>query len=115
MNPVPSEFKNAMTEWVELKVHIKDARKDILVLSAREKALQKFIKQYMAEQEIDSVNVLQKRVNFKKKLAKGSITRDVIRKGLTQYFGANETAIEGAYQAILDAAPNVERQTLSLI
>jgi hypothetical protein len=115
MNPVPSDFKNAMTEWVELKLNIKDARKDISVLNAREKELQKVIKTYMAEQEIDSVNVLQKRVNFKKKVAKGTITRDVIRKGLTQYFGANETTIEGVYQAILDAAPNVERQTLSMI
>lgn len=109
------QFKTAMTSWVELKTQLKEARKDLSVLSTREKELQKVIKTYMGSQEIDTVNVLNKKVNFKKRLAKGSITKAVIRKGLINYFGQeDETQIDGIFQAIMDAAPSVERQSLTL-
>jgi len=100
------DFKAAMTEWVALKAQLAAARKDLSVLNTREKDLRKFVTKHMAENEIDTVKVQDKvKVNFKKKKTKAPITKDVIKKGLTSYFGGNEAQVEGAFQAILDAAP----------
>jgi hypothetical protein len=38
----------------------------------------------------------------------------VIKTGLATFFGEDEVRAEGAYQAILDAAPSVERESVSL-
>jgi UDP-N-acetylmuramoylalanine-D-glutamate ligase len=100
------DFKQAMTEWVALKAQLAAARKDLSVLNGREKDLRKFVTRHMKEQEIDTVKVQDKvKVNFKTKKTKGPLTKDVIKKGLSTFFGGNEAQIEGAFQAILDAAP----------
>ena len=65
----------------------------------------------MAENEIDTVKVQDKvKVNFKKKKTKAPITKEVIKKGLHTFFGGNEAQVEGAFQAILDAAPTKETE-----
>jgi hypothetical protein len=95
-----------MTEWVGLKAQLAAARKDLSVLNGREKDLRKYVTEHMARNEIDTVRVQDKvRVNFKKKKTRGSLTKDVIKAGLRSFFGGNEAQIEGAFQAILDAAP----------
>jgi len=100
------DFKSAMTEWVGLKAQLAAARKDLSVLNGREKDLRKYVTEHMARNEIDTVRVQDKvRVNFKKKKTRGSLTKDVIKAGLRSFFGGNEAQIEGAFQAILDAAP----------
>jgi hypothetical protein len=100
------DFKAAMTEWVALKAQLAAARKDLSVLNKREKDLRAYVTKTMKEQEIDTVKVQDKvKVNFKTKQTKAPITKDVIKKGLTNYFGGNEAQVEGAFQAILDAAP----------
>jgi hypothetical protein len=100
------DFKSAMTEWVGLKAQLSAARKDLSVLNGREKDLRKYVTEHMARNEIDTVRVQDKvRVNFKKKKTRGSLTKDVIKAGLRSFFGGNEAQIEGAFQAILDAAP----------
>jgi hypothetical protein len=43
-----------------------------------------------------------------------SITKDVIKKGLGSFFGGNDAQVEGAFQAILDAAPVKETEGVSL-
>jgi hypothetical protein len=103
------DFKNAMTEWVALKAQLAAARKDLSVLNVREKELRQFVTEHMARNEIDTVKVQDKvKVNFKKKKTKGSITKDVIKTGLRSFFGGNEAQVEGAFQAIVDAAPTKE-------
>ena len=103
------DFKAAMTEWVALKAQLAAARKDLSVLNGREKDLRKFVTKHMKENEIDTVKVQDKvKVNLKKKKTRGGITKDVIKKGLGTFFGGNEAQIEGAFQAILDAAPEKE-------
>lgn len=103
------DFKAAMTEWVTIKAQLLAARKDLSVLNGREKDLRKFVTLHMQQQEIDTVRVHEKvKVNFKLKKTKGAITKDVIKKGLGTFFGGNEAQVEGAYQAILDAAPTKE-------
>jgi hypothetical protein len=100
------DFKNAMTEWVGLKTQLAAARKDLGVLNQREKDLRKFVTEHMVAQEIDTVRVQDKvKVNLKTKKVKAPITKDVIKTGLTAFFGGNEAQVEGAFQAILDAAP----------
>ena len=111
---VSENFRDAMGEWVELKKQLAGARKDISILNKREKDLRTFIKTYMSKQEIDTVKVQDQKVSLKKTTVKGSITREVIKTGLGTFFGDDEVRAEGAYQAILDAAPSVERESVSL-
>jgi len=63
----------------------------------------------MARNEIDTVRVQDKiKVNLKTKKTRGGLTKDVIKKGLSTFFGGNEAQVEGAFQAILDSAPEKE-------
>ena len=109
------DFKTAMTEWVTLKAQLAAARKDLSVLNKREKDLRKFVTQQMKEREIDTVKVQEKvKVNYKVKKAKGTITKAVILEGLRKFFGGNEAQVEGAWTAIQDAAPVVEKAGVSV-
>jgi hypothetical protein len=98
------DFKNATNEWIAIKTQLAAARKDLSTLNQREKELRKFVTKHMGENKIDTVNVQDKvKVNFKVKKVKGSITKEVIRKGLHTFFGGNEVQVEGAFNAIQDA------------
>jgi hypothetical protein len=98
------DFKNATNEWIAIKTQLAAARKDLSVLNQREKELRKFVTNHMAENDIDTVKVQDKiKVNLKVKKSKGSITKEVIRRGLSTYFGGDEVRIEGAFNAIQDA------------
>ena len=109
------DFKAAMTEWVALKAQLAAARKDLTVLNKREKDLRKYVSEHMKENEIDVVRVQDKvKVSCKVKKTRGSITKEVILKGLRSFFGGNETQVEGAWQAIQDAAPEQERTSVSV-
>ena len=109
------EFKSAMTEWITLKTQLSSARQDLKVLNQREKELRGFVTRHMAQNEIDTVKVQDKiKVNFKNKTVRGSITKDVIRKGLSDFFGGNEAQGDGAIQAIQDAAPTKEVSSVSV-
>jgi len=104
-----------MTEWVGLKAQLAAARKDLSVLNGREKDLRKVIEVKMKTEEIDTVKIQDKvKVNFKMKKTKGSLTKDVIKTGLGMFFGGNEAQVEGAFQAILDAAPIKETPSISI-
>jgi Family of unknown function (DUF5760) len=109
------DFKNAMTEWVTLKAQLAAARKDLSVLNKREKDLRKFVTTHMKQNEIDTVKVKEKvKVNLKVKKTKGAITKNVILEGLRKFFGGNEAQVEGAWNAIQDAAPTKETPSVSV-
>ena len=110
------DFKSAMTEWVTLKSQLASARKDLSVLNKREKDLRVFVTRHMAQNEIDTVRVQDTsiKVNLKTKTAKGSITKDVIIKGLKTFFNGDEAATEGAWNAIQDAAPTKEVNSVTV-
>jgi hypothetical protein len=109
------DFKTAMTEWVSLKAQLAAARKDLSVLNQREKDLRQFVTHHMKQNEIDTVRVQDKiKVNLKTKKTRGGITKDVIKKGLHSFFGGNEAQVEGAFQAIIDAAPTQEKTGVSV-
>ena len=109
------DFKAAMTEWVALKAQLAAARKDLGTLNTREKDLRKFVTQHMQQNEIDTVKVQDKvKVNFKVKKSKGTITKEVILKGLRTFFGGNEAQIEGAWNAIQDSVPIKETGSVTV-
>jgi hypothetical protein len=110
-----SDLKSIMTEWIELKKHITKARKDISVLSKREKELSEIIKQSMVKNDVEDVKIQDNKVRLRTKNAKGGITKDVIQTGLTAYFSGDTVKVEGAMKAILDSAPVKQRATLSLL
>ena len=93
-----------MTEWVALKAQLAAARKDLTTLNKREKELRKFVTMHMKNNEIDTVKVQDKvKVNYAVKKVKGSITKEVIKKGLLVYFDGDEVKAEGAWNCIQDA------------
>lgn len=109
------DFKTAMNEWVQLKAQLSAARKDLTTLNQREKDLRKFVTVHMSVNEIDTVRVRDKiKVNLKKKTTKGGLTRDVIKQGLSTFFGGNEAQVDGAFQAILDAAPEKQVESVTV-
>lgn len=104
-----------MIEWIELKKHITQARKDLSVLAKREKELSAVIKQNMIQNDVDDVKVQENKVRLRTKNAKSSITKDVIQTGLMTYFSGDAVKVEGAMKAIIDSAPVKQRSTLSIL
>jgi len=108
-------FKQAMTEWVGIKTQLTSVRKDLTVLNKREKELREFVTKQMIDLEIDAVKVRDKiKVNLKRKKIKGSITKEVILKGLTAYFHGDQVKAEEVFRHIQDAAPVKEKSTVSV-
>ena len=104
------DFKNATNEWIAIKTQLAAARKDLGTLNQREKELRQFVTEHMARNEIDTVRVQEKvKVNLKVKTTKGALTKDVIKAGLRSFFGGNDAQVEGAFQAIQDAAPTKKK------
>lgn len=109
------DFANAMNEWIALKAQLAAARRDLSVLNKREKELKQFVTVHMAQNDIDTVKVRDKvKVNLKKKKSKGGITKDVIRKGLGNYFNDDGALVDAAMQSILDAQPVKEVASVSV-
>jgi Family of unknown function (DUF5760) len=106
--------KETIKQWIDLKSDITNARKDIAVLNKREKELRQAIKRFMIDVKTDEVEVEQKKVVYKSRMAKGSLTREVIKNGLLSFFG-NQTQADGCFQAIVDAAPETLRDSVSLV
>ena len=103
-----------MVEWSELKDQLKGARKDLKVLNTREKDLNLYIKKFMDMKKIDACKVKQNKVSLAKKTSRGGLTKDTVLKGLTSFFEHDNAKAESAMNAILDARPTTERQTLTV-
>lgn len=110
-----ADLKTIMTEWIALKKHITQARKDMSVLTKREKELAELIKQSMVQNDVDDVKIQENKVRMRTKNARGGITKDVIQSGLTTYFSGDTVKVEGAMKAIIDSAPVKQRSTLSIL
>jgi hypothetical protein len=113
-----TEIKDVMTEWLELKAQLKAARADLGVLNKREKDLKQIVENFMKSQATDGekveVKLNQNKVSLSSKNVKGSMTKEAVLQGLRNFFGNNEAQVEGAFQAIQDAIPVKERNTLSI-
>jgi Family of unknown function (DUF5760) len=108
-------FKQAMTEWVGIKAQLASVRKDLTVLNKREKELREFVTHQMKTLEIDTVKVRDKvKVNLKTKSKKGSITKDVILRGLRAYFSGDEERTKAAFESIQNAVDVKETSSVSV-
>jgi hypothetical protein len=107
-------LKTVITEWIDLKKHLASARKDIQVLSKREKALAEDIKTMMLENEVEDVKIQDKKIKLRTKTVKAGITKDVIQHGLSVFFSGDAVKVETVIKTIVDNAPSKERTTLLL-
>ena len=110
-----ADLKSVVTEWIDLKKHIAQARKDLSILTKREKMLSDVIKQNMVQNDVEDLKVQDNKVRMRTKNAKGSITKDVIQTGLSSYFSGDTVKVEGAMKAIIDSAPVKQRSNLSIL
>ncbi len=101
-----------MSEWVELKKQLAEARTDMKVLNTREKALKQYIMSYMKDNGIDNVNLKKGKVALKTSKKKGSLTQPLVKNGLLIFFNQNESEVERAMNCIID---NIEEKEMSAI
>lgn len=111
---ITEDFRRAMTEWVELKKQLAEARKDMKVLTDREKELKEFIKTSMKNQQIDTVNLRKGKVSLKTSKRKGTLTRKAVEEGLSKFFSGDEVKVESALNAIYDTIGEVQSDNISL-
>ena len=111
---ISDDFRKAMAEGVELKKQLAEARKDMKVLTDREKELKDIIKNTMKTQQIDTVNLRKGKVNLKTSKRKGTFTKKAVESGLSKYFGGDEAKLEGAMNAIYDTIGEVQSENISL-
>jgi hypothetical protein len=114
MSGITDEFRKAMSDWVELKVQLVEARKDMKVLNDREKELKQFIKNYMENQKIDNVNLKKGKVSLRKTNKKEGMTIKKVQDGLLIYFQQDEVRTEAAMNCIKDNLETSETSIISL-
>ena len=109
-----TEFKQRMQEWVTIKKQLKEVRKDISVLTSREKELKKFIQVYMKQNEIDACNLQDAKVSYTQRKYKGTFNRDVVRRGLSVYFSGNEEIINTVMTVIESQLESGHKDSISV-
>lgn len=111
---ITDEFRTAMSQWVEIKTQLGDARKDMKILNAREKQLKEFIKGYMKSKELDLVNLKKGKVSIRTTTKRATFTKDSVQAGLTIFFTGDEVSVERAMTCIIDNLPTSEAEVISL-
>lgn len=111
---VSEQFRNAMSDWVEIKKQLTSARKDMKILNGREKQLKEFIKNYMKSQKIDLVNLKKGKVTLRVTQKKSSFTKAAVMNGLTVYFQGDEAKVESVMTCILDNLDTSQSEVISL-
>ena len=114
MAEISPEFRDKMTEWVELKKQLTEARKDMAVLNKREKELKKYIGEYMKVQGIDNINLRKGKVSRRTTQKKPTFSKKAVEEGLGVYFQGDEVRVEAAITCINDNLPTEERDVISL-
>lgn len=114
MTEITDDFRRSMSEWVELKKQLIDARKDMSLLNKREKELKTFIMGYMKKQKIDNINLTKGKVSLKSSKKKGSMTIAAVRSGLNTFCNNDETEVERAINCIMDNIEEKESDAISL-
>jgi hypothetical protein len=108
-------FKDAMTEWTNLKKQLDHAKKDIKVLNNQEKALREFIRDYMQSKEIDVCNVHGgSKVLLKTRTSTYGFNKNFVKTALVKYFNNDDAKAEHVYQFIIDQLEVRETSSVSL-
>ena len=111
---ISDQFRNAMSDWVELKKQLTSARQDMKILNNREKQLKEFIKNYMKTSKIDLVNLKKGKVTLRSSIKTGSMTKAAVKNGLNIYFQGDEVRTEAAIHCIIDNIEKTESDVISL-
>lgn len=114
MGEVSDEFRSRMSEWVNLKKQLTEARKDMKVLNTKEKELKKYIMGYMSTEGIDNINLKKGKVSVRKSNKREALTKDRVQKGLLVYFQEDEVRTEAAMNCIMDNLETKESSVISL-
>jgi len=111
---ITNDFRTAMSQWVELKKQLTEARKDMKVLNTREKELKTFIQGYMKEEKIDKVNLKKGKVSLRTSKKRAPFTKKAVQTGLVVYFDGDETKAETVMNFIVDNLEVNESNSISL-
>jgi hypothetical protein len=108
-------FKEAMSEWTNLKSQLENAKKDLKVLNTQEKTLREYIRDYMQTKEIDVCNVQGgSKVILKTRTTTFGFNRSFVKAALVKYFNNDEARAEQVYQFIIDQLDTKETSSVSL-
>jgi len=114
MAEISNEFRDKMTEWVDLKKQLSEARKDMAILNKREKDLKNYIGEYMKVQGIDNINLRKGKVSRRTTQKKPTFSKKAVEQGLGIYFQGDEVRVEAVITCISDNLPSDERDVISL-
>ena len=114
MAEISTEFRVKMTEWVDLKKQLTEARKDMSILNKKEKELKKYIGDYMKDQGIDNINLKKGKVTRRTTEKKPTFSKKAVEEGLGVYFQGDEVRVEAAVTCISDNLPSEPRDVVSL-
>lgn len=114
MSEITDEFREKMSEWVELKKQLTNIKTDVKTLTDKEKGLKAFITEYMKSNSIDNVNLRKGKVTYKKTTRKGTITSKILEKGLMLYFNHDEAKVESVVTCVLDQIETKESECVCL-
>lgn len=109
---VTDEFRKKMSEWVNIKKTLVEARKDVKVLNEKEKELKSFIMKFMQKEGIDNVNLKKGKVTLRNSKKKETLTKERVQLGLLKHFNGDEVQTETAMNCIID---NLETKQSSII
>jgi hypothetical protein len=99
---VTDEFRKKMSEWVNIKKTLVEARKDVKVLNEKEKELKSFIMKFMEKEGIDNVNLKKGKVTLRNSKKKETLTKERVQLGLLKHFNGDEVQTETAMNCIID-------------
>ena len=114
MSEITEDFRKAMTDWVELKKQLGEARADMKVLNQREKELKQFITGYMKEEKIDKINLKKGKVSLRETNKTEPLKKEHVEMGLRTFFNGDEAKIEGAISCIMDGLGKKSSSVISL-
>ena len=109
---ISDQFRTKMSEWVNLKKQLGEARKDMRILNQKEKELKTFIMNFMSEKGIDNVNLKKGKVSLRTTKKKQALTKDKVQSGLLKHFQGDEVQTETAMNCIID---NLEVKNSNII
>jgi len=114
MAEITDDFRKAMSDWIELKKQLSEARQDMKVLNHREKELKQYVMNFMKEQKIDKVNLKKGKVTVRNTKKTETLKKQHVENGLKTYFQGDEVRLEGAMTCILDSLEQKESSVISL-
>jgi len=113
-NEITTEFRTKMSEWVNIKKTLVEARKDIKVLNQKERELKSFIMGFMQTEGIDNVNLKKGKVTLRNSKKRETLTKDRVQSGLLIHFNGDETKTETAMNCIVDNLETKQSSVISL-